>query len=55
VIFLIGTMAEAEEYETKYDSIDIDEVLNNYRLLTSYIKCLMGEGPCTPDGTTLKG
>jgi Insect pheromone-binding family, A10/OS-D len=54
VIFLFGTLADGEEYDTKYDNMDLDDVLGNYRLMTNYIKCLMGEGPCTPDGTTLK-
>jgi hypothetical protein len=44
----------SEEYETKYDNINLDDVLGNNRLLTNYVKCLMSEGPCTPDGSMLK-
>lgn len=41
-------------YETKYDNIDLDELLSNDRLRKGYIKCLANEGPCTPDGQELK-
>lgn len=41
-------------YDTKYDNIDLDEVLTNERLLKNYVNCLMGEGPCSPDGQELK-
>lgn len=42
------------KYETKYDNIDLDELLENNRLRKNYIKCLLGEGPCTPDAQELK-
>lgn len=41
-------------YDSKYDSVDVDEILKSERLLTNYIKCLMDEGPCTEDGQDLK-
>lgn len=41
-------------YESKYDSIDLDEVLANDRLRLNYVKCLLNEGPCTPDAQELK-
>lgn len=41
-------------YETKYDNIDLDEILKNDRLRKNYVKCLVNEGPCTPDGQELK-
>lgn len=44
----------SQGYETKYDDVDLDELLNNDRLRHSYVKCLLGEGPCTPDGLELK-
>ncbi|RZF35332.1 hypothetical protein LSTR_LSTR003772 [Laodelphax striatellus] len=43
----------ADKYTTKYDNIDLDEVLSNQRLFDSYFKCLMG-GKCTPDGQELR-
>nr|AGZ04931.1 chemosensory protein 3 [Laodelphax striatellus] len=43
----------AEKYTTKYDHINVEEILNNERLFNSYYKCLMG-GKCTPDGLELR-
>ncbi|KAG4077036.1 hypothetical protein HA402_016023 [Bradysia odoriphaga] len=51
---LIVNKAQTKAYETKYDDIDLDELLKNDRLRHSYVKCLLGEGPCTPDGQELK-
>lgn len=45
---------ETSTYTTKYDGIDLDEILNNNRLLTNYVKCLLEQGPCTADGSELK-
>lgn len=41
-------------YETKYDNIDLNELLKNDRLRKNYVKCLLNEGPCTPDALELK-
>nr|XP_026493432.1 uncharacterized protein LOC113398758 [Vanessa tameamea] len=42
--------------EDKYpnDEIDLTEVLGNDRLITSYSKCLVNKGPCTPEVKKLK-
>lgn len=57
-IILIGLAAGDESkkdgYETKYDNIDLDELLKNDRLRKNYVKCLLNEGPCTPDAQELK-
>lgn len=42
------------QYTSKYDNVDVDKILKNDRVLTNYIKCLMEEGPCTPEGRELK-
>lgn len=42
------------KYTTKYDNIDLDEILNSDRLLKNYFECVMERGKCTPDGTELK-
>ena len=47
------TLAE-EKYSNKFDNFDIDKVLNNNRILTSYIKCLLDEGNCTSEGRELR-
>lgn len=38
------------KYTTKYDDINVDEILGNKRVLSNYIKCILDEGPCTPEG-----
>lgn len=43
-----------EKYTTKYDNVDIDEILNNDRLVNNYFKCLMHNGKCTPEGEEIK-
>lgn len=42
-------------YETKFDNVDVEDLLKNDRLLKNYVKCLEYEGPCTPDGKMLRG
>lgn len=41
-------------YTTKYDNVNIDEILNNDRLVNNYFKCLMETGKCTPEGEEIK-
>ncbi|EAT46843.1 AAEL001995-PA [Aedes aegypti] len=43
-----------DKYTTKYDSIDIDEILKSDRLFKNYFNCLMDTGACTPEGNELK-
>lgn len=43
-----------DKYSTKYDGVDIDEILKSDRLFNNYYKCLMDKGKCTPDGSELK-
>lgn len=43
-----------EKYTTKYDNINLDEILESDRLLDNYIKCLLEKGKCTPEGVELK-
>lgn len=58
ILFLFGlfiiTVAEKEMYSTKYDNINIDEILKSDRLVNNYVGCLMEEKPCTADGSELK-
>lgn len=41
-------------YTTKYDNIDIEQVLASKRLVNSYVQCLLDKKPCTPEGTELR-
>ncbi|XP_014292424.1 ejaculatory bulb-specific protein 3 [Halyomorpha halys] len=54
LVFLIGVSAAVTTYTTKYDNIDLDEILNNERLYKKYFECLSNKGKCTPDGKELK-
>lgn len=44
----------AEEYTNKYDNVDVDQILQNKRLLRNYVNCLLEKGKCSPDGSELK-
>jgi len=57
LLLLVAVLATAEKpksYTTKYDNVDVERILSNGRILTNYIKCVMDEGPCTPEGRELK-
>lgn len=55
---LLATLALAwarpEQYTDRFDNVDIPEILDNQRLRVPYIKCLLGEGKCSPEGRELK-
>lgn len=42
------------QYSTKYDNIDLDQILRSDRLLNNYVNCLLEKGSCTADGRELK-
>ncbi|XP_011504347.1 PREDICTED: ejaculatory bulb-specific protein 3-like [Ceratosolen solmsi marchali] len=44
----------AEKYTTKFDNIDVDQILKNDRLLTPYMNCILKDTNCTPDARELK-
>lgn len=52
-ITVAGVLVNSQ-YTNKYDNVDVDKILTNTRVLTNYIKCMMEEGPCTPEGRELK-
>lgn len=41
-------------YTTRYDNINLYDLLKNDRMRKAYVSCLLNEGPCTPDGSELK-
>ena len=47
-------IVEAQVNSDRLDSVNIDEVLANKRLLQAYIKCTLDKGRCTPEGRELK-
>lgn len=54
VIAVVVAQEETGKYTSKFDSIDLDEILKSDRLFKSYLQCLLDEGRCTPDGNELK-
>ncbi|XP_052865509.1 ejaculatory bulb-specific protein 3-like [Anopheles cruzii] len=54
VFAVLAMVAAQDQYTTKYDGIDLEEILKSDRLFNNYYKCLMDEGRCTPDGNELK-
>ncbi|XP_063702556.1 ejaculatory bulb-specific protein 3-like [Culicoides brevitarsis] len=55
LLLAVAAAAPAEQkYTTKYDGINLDEILKSDRLFNNYYKCLMDEGRCSPDGKELK-
>jgi hypothetical protein len=53
-VCLIFGVVSAQKYTTKYDNINLDDILKSERLLNNYFNCLMDKGKCTPDGNELK-
>nr|CAD7613608.1 unnamed protein product [Timema genevievae] len=52
----LGLAQSEEKYTTKYDGVNLSEILKNERLWKVYLKCLLDDGleNCTPDGKELK-
>uniref|UniRef100_A0A023FAZ1 Putative pheromone binding protein n=1 Tax=Triatoma infestans TaxID=30076 RepID=A0A023FAZ1_TRIIF len=53
-LFVVACAYAASTYTTKYDNIDLDEILNNDRVYKKYYDCLANKAKCTPDGKELK-
>lgn len=52
---LVAVTAAADEvYTSKFDNVNVDDILKSDRLFTNYFKCLMDTGRCTPEGSELK-
>lgn len=46
--------AHPDTYTDKYDGLDLQEIINNNRLLVPYILCVLEQGKCTPEGKELR-
>nr|AXF48713.1 chemosensory protein CSP17 [Lobesia botrana] len=51
---LVGLSLADDLYTDRYDNLNIDEILENRRLLIPYVKCMLDQGRCTPEGKYLK-
>ncbi|CAO1293750.1 unnamed protein product [Diamesa tonsa] len=54
VLCVLSVVSAQEKYTTKYDGVNLEEILKSDRLFNNYYKCLMDTGRCTPDGNELK-
>ncbi|CAH0550945.1 unnamed protein product [Brassicogethes aeneus] len=46
LVFCFVAAAFADLYDTKYDNINLDDILRNEKLLDVYTNCLLDKGPC---------
>lgn len=46
---------ETSTFSTKYDNVNVLEILKNKRLAENYFGCIKGTKKCNPDGALLKG
>ncbi|XP_055595329.1 ejaculatory bulb-specific protein 3-like [Uranotaenia lowii] len=56
IIFALIAVALAQEtiYTSKYDNIDVLEIVKSDRLFKNYYNCLLEQGKCPPDAAELK-
>lgn len=54
IFALIVVISADDKYTTKYDNVDLDEILSNERLLKKHHECLMERGVCTKELVELK-
>lgn len=54
VLLSLSVAVTGQKYTTKYDDLNLDDILKNERLLSNYFKCIMGKGKCTVEGQELK-
>lgn len=45
---------QEDKYTSKFDNINLDEILQSNRLLNNYVNCLLDKGSCTAEGKELK-
>lgn len=57
MVLLLGivSISLAQQISPKFNQANISAVLSNDRVLTNYIRCLLGEQQCTRDGRSIKG
>ncbi|XP_052743730.1 allergen Tha p 1-like [Bicyclus anynana] len=53
-VFSVALSLPSLTYDPEYDNFNAEELVENVRLLRSYGKCFLGEGPCTAEGADIK-
>lgn len=51
---VVIAVTSAQQYTSRFDNVDVDNILKNDRILNNYIKCMLEKGPCTKEGRELK-
>lgn len=54
LVITLLVVGVANGYDSKYDDINIDEIVQNERLINNYFNCFMDKGLCTPEGEEVK-
>lgn len=56
IVGIVAALAYPAEdkYTTKYDGVDLKQILQSDRLTENYVMCLLDEKPCPADGAELK-
>lgn len=39
---------------SRYNNLNVDQILSSERLVTNYVECLLSRKPCPPEGKDLK-
>lgn len=55
LLIISCVLTEDNFYDRRYDYYDIDQFVENPRLLKKYLDCFLEKGPCTPVGRVFKG
>ncbi|XP_026729694.1 ejaculatory bulb-specific protein 3-like isoform X3 [Trichoplusia ni] len=53
-VFIASVFAQEKFYDRRYDYYDIDNLIQNVRLLKKYLDCFLEKGPCTPIGRVFR-
>jgi len=48
------SQSQLSQYSTRYNNLNIDQILSSDRLVTNYVECLLSRKPCPPEGKDLK-
>ena len=55
ICWFLASVIAVEKYTDKYDNINMQEILDNRRLLLAYANCILDKGRCSPEGKELRG
>ncbi|XP_013187502.1 ejaculatory bulb-specific protein 3-like [Amyelois transitella] len=53
-IITMTSLVSSDFYSSRYDDFDVQPLLENDRILLSYTKCFLDQGPCTPEAKDFK-